>query len=182
MKTSLLVTGFTMTFAAGCGLSQHVAERQALNQQTEQWAAQSKANGERYKGSATLYAGAVGMQPITTVPFSEAPAAAKGREWHCFEYRSRGRDPQTSSACATTLEGCRQAAAQRAERSSGSSREPVFYDVGTCAKQTPVTCTYLWFTADSGELMCHRAAADCKPLAYTMPGGAIKQSACGEVR
>lgn len=178
----VVTTLFLLLAATACALPQHIAERQALKSQVESWDAQSRANAEKNGASATLYAGAAGMQPMTTVPFAEAPSEGRASEWYCFEYRSRNGEPKTSSACEPSLDACRRAAAERAKYPSGSTHDPVSYDVGSCARQSPVTCSYLWNAAGSGQYMCYRAAQDCMLLAYSMPGGANKQTECGELR
>lgn len=182
VSARVLMTLIAVLVSAACALPQHIAERQALKSQVESWEAQSRANGEQNMGAASIYAGAAGMQPMTTVPFAEAPREGRPTGWYCFEYRARDGERSSSSSCAPGLAACRAAAEERAREPAGSTNNPVWYDVGTCAPQSPVTCSYLWNSAGTGQFACYKAAQDCVLLAYSMPGGANKQTECGEIR
>lgn len=184
LRTLLAVVSGAHTLAA-CALPEHIAERKALQDNVAKWTAESQARAAAAASAGaptSLYAGAAGMTPMPTVPFSEAPAPKGGPGWYCYEIRTeRGRAVTSSSACARTLEECRTSAARRSKHPGGSVHDPASVVVGTCNKQDTATCMYLWDESGGGHT-CFAASRDCVPFPYTSPGAATKQSECGEVR
>ncbi len=122
-------------------------------------------------GASTGYASPMmaGMKAIDTVPAEQAPKPGGGPGWYCFEYRAGG---ATRSVCGRSRKDCRAAAARHADGST----------VPSCSAEKTASCTHLWFDGAQGEDHCAITEADCKAelLTYTQPGGAVRQSACGE--
>lgn len=125
------------------------------------------------------------MRPIETVPASEAPPPPSPATWYCFEVRqTRYRPGQSTgdtthaSSCMTTKAECR-AATEATPREEARAGDRVENTVSTCAAQRTAACTHRWFEA-AHEEACAASMDDCQRamLAYTMPGGAARQSEC----
>jgi hypothetical protein len=146
---------------------------------------QAKARADQANTMSNLASmpGMAGVTTMKTVPFSEAPKPAGGPGWYCFEYRSKGgREPTSSSRCTRTLAECRSASERQAQRTDGSTREPVAYEVGTCTKTNAAHCIYFWGPGGApGAHECSAQAEDCKPIVVTRAGASEKQSECGRV-
>src|SRR5262249_5839685 len=134
-----------------------------------------------FASSLALFACFPGMmlKRVAVVPATDAPkpVGEAGAGWRCCEYRSsRG---EASTHCFRTLHDRRRSAAAQERTTGGSTRDPVFYNVGMCAPQPKAYCTYLWSSFGSGgEHGCYAALSDCKRLEGGFMGGVDKMSAC----